>query len=282
MKYGIIDYEIIGEGEPILFIHGWGLDKTVLQASFEPILRMGSGYKRFYIDLPGMGKSEHGHVRNSDDILELLHDFAVEIIGEKFMIIGQSYGGLLARGFVNRFGDMVSRMVLICPCVIPGVRQGRVEPLVAVERDEEFLSTLTWEEYDSFTQMNVILTRPVWEKYKKILMPALSRADWDYLNTKLEGSFSFDPDDMEPSDMQVLILCGKHDSEVGYKDQFDLMRIYPKANYCALENAGHNLLIEQTELFIMFLFIWFFENRLNEVIERNAGQSLEGNQSSGL
>ena len=269
MKYGILDYEIIGEVEPILFIHGWGLDKTMMQASFESVFAVTGGYKRFYIDLPGMGKSEPGRVRDSDDILELLHDFAVEIIGEKFIIVGQSYGGLLARGFVKRFGELISRMILICPCVIPGVRQGRVEPLVALERDEEFLSTLTKEEYDSFTQMNVILTRPVWERYRKVLMPALSRADWDFLNTRLEGSFSFDPDDMEPSDIQVLILCSKHDSEVGYKDQFDLMRIYPKATYCTIEDAGHNLLIEQPGLVVGIWMPWLYGERMNEVNVRN-------------
>lgn len=259
MKHGIIDYEIIGEGTPVLIIHGWGIDRTTMQAAFESVFTKVGGYKRFYIDLPGMGKSEHGRVRNSDDMLELIHDFAVDIIGGKFIIVGQSYGGLLARGFVNRFGEMISGMILLCPCVIPGVRQGRVEPLVAVERDEAFLSTLTREEYDSFTQMNVILTEPVWERYRDQLIPALSRADWDFLNTQLEGSFAFDPDDMAPSEIPALIIAGKNDSEVGYKDQFDLMRIYPKATYCAVDNAGHNLQIEQPELFVSLVSSWLLQ-----------------------
>ena len=66
MKYGILDYEVIGTGTPVLIIHGWG-----------------------------MGDSEHGDVRNSDDILELLHGFAVDVINEPLIIAGQSYGGLL-------------------------------------------------------------------------------------------------------------------------------------------------------------------------------------------
>jgi pimeloyl-ACP methyl ester carboxylesterase len=53
----------------------------------------------------------------------------------------------------------------------------------------------------------------------------------------------------EPCRLPTLIIAAKQDTEVGYKDQFDLMRIYPNSTYCAIERAGHNLQIEQPELF---------------------------------
>ena len=46
------------------------------------------------------------------------------------------------------------------------------------------------------------------------------------------------------------------DTEVGYKDQFDLMRIYTNSTYCAVEKAGHNLQIEQPEIFESLLRSW--------------------------
>ena len=76
MNYGIINYEVIGDGTPVLIIHGWGISKLTMKGAFEPIFKEVPGYRRYYIDLPGMGASEHGNVRNSDDILEILHDFA--------------------------------------------------------------------------------------------------------------------------------------------------------------------------------------------------------------
>ena len=30
MDYGLIDYEVIGEGTPVLVIHGWGIIKIIL------------------------------------------------------------------------------------------------------------------------------------------------------------------------------------------------------------------------------------------------------------
>lgn len=250
MKYGLINYEITGSGTPVLIIHGWGISSHTMKGAFEPVFTRLQGYKRYYIDLPGMGKSEHGDVKNSDDILELLHGFAEDVIKEKFIIIGQSYGGLLTRGFVNKYSEYILKIILLCPCIIPGVRQGRVEPLAAVAKDEELLSSLSPQDRDSFTQMNVVLTRPVWERYERYLMPALAAADWDFLNNVLEGSFSFDPDDIAvPCTIPCLIIAAKGDSEVGYKDQFDLMNLYTNSTYIAIENAGHNLQIEQPELF---------------------------------
>ena len=260
MKYKNIDYEVIGTGTPVLIIHGWGISKLTMKGAFEPIFCEVEGYKRFYIDLPGMGASEPGDVKNSDDILELLHEFAVDIIQEPFMIIGQSYGGLLTRGFVNKYPEMIRKIILLVPCIIPGVKQGRVEALTVMEKDEEFLKTLSKEELESFTLMNVVLTKEVWERYEKYLMPALASADWDYLNNVLEGSFSFDPDDLEEScQIPCLIIAAKQDTEVGYKDQFDLMEKYTNSTYVAVEKAGHNLQIEQPGIFESIVKSWLLE-----------------------
>ena len=257
MKYGIMDYEVIGTGEPVLIIHGWGISRITMKGAFEPVFSELDGYKRFYIDLPGMGNSGHGDVKNSDDMLELLHGFAVDVIGEPFIIVGQSYGGHLARGFVNKYQELIKKIILLVPCIIPGVKQGRVEPHTVLEQDDELLASLNDDESDSFTLMNVVLTRDVWERYRTYLIPALESADWDFLNNVLEGSFSFDPDDLkEPCTIPCLIIAAKQDTEVGYKDQFDLMEKYTNATYCAVERAGHNLQIEQPEIFGSLVKNW--------------------------
>ena len=54
MKYGILDYETVGNGVPVLIIHGWGISRLTMKAAFEPVFTELDGYKRFYIDLPGL------------------------------------------------------------------------------------------------------------------------------------------------------------------------------------------------------------------------------------
>ena len=265
----IIDYEIIGGGAPILFLHGWGMDKRIMTGCFEPIFDNLNNFRRIYIDLPGMGMSTAGDVTCSDDMLEILHSFTEEIVGEKFIIAGESYGGYLARGFVKQYPEMVNGIILLCPLVYPGTRQGRVEPLKVIKRDDDFLSTLTKEQYDSFTYMNVVLTKSVYERYSKDIMPAIEIQDRYFLDELLDGSYSFDVDEIEqPFEFPCLIVVGKQDTEVGYKDQFNLIKNFPNATYCAINGAGHNLQIEQPELFESIVKQWLIGSFPEALIQK--------------
>lgn len=265
----IIDYEIIGDGAPILFLHGWGMDKRIMTGCFEPIFDNLNNFRRIYIDLPGMGMSTAGNVTCSDEILEILHSFAEEIVGEKFIIAGESYGGYLARGFVKQHPEMVNGIILLCPLVYPGTRQGRVEPLKVIKRDDDFLSTLTKEQYDSFTYMNVVLTKSVYERYSKDIMPAIEIQDRYFLDEVLDGSYYFDVDEIEqPFELPCLIVVGKQDTEVGYKDQFNLIKNFPNATYCAINGAGHNLQIEQPELFESIVKQWLIGSFPEALIQK--------------
>ena len=42
MKYGIIDYDVIGKGMPVLIIHGWGISKLTMKGAFEPLFEYSS------------------------------------------------------------------------------------------------------------------------------------------------------------------------------------------------------------------------------------------------
>lgn len=262
-KETVIDYTVIGSGRPVLLLHGWGMDKRLMTGCFEPVFKKIEGYRRFYIDLPGMGASMAGDIINSDGMLEAIAAFAEDIIKEPCIVAGESYGGLLARGFIKTCPEMTSGIILLCPCVIPGYRQGRVEPLKVMERDDEFLKTLTREQYDSFTYMNVILTKPVYERFMRDIQPAIDIQDSHFLNEVLEGAFSYDVDNIDkPFTQPCLIITGKQDTEVGYKDQFDLMRNFERSTYCVFDRAGHNLQIEQPEQFESIVKNWLKDNYL--------------------
>lgn len=257
----VIEYESIGEGTPILFLHGWGMDRRIMSGSFEPIFdNNGLKYRRIYIDLPGMGKSQAGErIQTSDDMLDVLYAFAKDVAGEAFILSGESYGGYLARGFVNKYPQMIKALILVCPLVYPGSRKGNVEPLTVIEKDDAFLHTLTEEQYNSFTYMNVILTKPVWKLYSRDILPAIEEQNRHFLDEVLDGAFSFEVDNLSvPFINPCLILVGKQDTEVGYKDQFELMKNYPNATYLAINGAGHNLQIEKPELFVDIVshFLW--------------------------
>jgi len=58
------------------------------------------------------------------------------------------------------------------------------------------------------------------------------------------------------------MLLGRQDSGVGYKDAWSILDNYPRATFAVLDRAGHNLQIEQEELFNSLVSEWLV--RVNE------------------
>ena len=67
-----IYYEEYGEGRPVLCIHGYSVDHHLMTGCLEPVFTQMSGYRRIYLDLPGMGKTPAASwIQNADDMLEI-------------------------------------------------------------------------------------------------------------------------------------------------------------------------------------------------------------------
>ena len=57
-------------------------------------------------------------------------------------------------------------------------------------------------------------------------------------------------------DKPTLFLVGRQDSCVGYKGLWDIMDNYPRATFAVLDMAGHNLQIEQPDVFDSLFNEW--------------------------
>lgn len=96
-------FESMDEGLPIITLHGFPTDHRAMKGMLEPIFAKRTGYRRLYLDLPGMGKSQSADwITGTDQVLETITHFIDEVIpDEPFLIAGQSYGGYLARGLLK-------------------------------------------------------------------------------------------------------------------------------------------------------------------------------------
>ena len=75
--------------------------------------------------------------------------------------------------------------------------------------------------------------------------------------------FSFDVDKLNNKfDKPTLILLGRQDNCVGYKDAWNILENFPRATFAVLDRAGHSLQIEQEELFNSLINEWLV--RVNE------------------
>ncbi|MHA2180760.1 MAG: alpha/beta fold hydrolase [Promethearchaeota archaeon] len=104
-------YEIYGDGEVVLLVHGLGTKKEAWIGQTEPLSK---NFKVIRFDNRGAGKSDRPDTPYTmevfaDDINGLM-DF-LEI--EKCHIIGWSLGGMIVQNFILKYPQRVNKMVLI-------------------------------------------------------------------------------------------------------------------------------------------------------------------------
>ncbi|MEI5907029.1 alpha/beta hydrolase [Bacillus spongiae] len=259
-----VHYEIHGEGIPILMIHGFTPDMKLMKGCMEPIFSIRKGFQRIYIDLPGMGKTGHyHHLKNAEEILDIVIGFIDTMIQDQpFLIVGESYGGYLTKGVLAKRGERVRGAAFICPVVVPNASDRTLPPHSIVYKDERFLKQLTMEEREEFSRDLVILNEYSWNRYKNEIKAGCQLADEPFLQ-KIAKQYSFTfPVTQMMYEFPAIFLLGKQDSVVGYKDALDLIDQFPRATYAIVDEAGHNLQIEQREIFDTLIHDWL--NRVTE------------------
>jgi pimeloyl-ACP methyl ester carboxylesterase len=206
-----------------------------------------------------MGKSKAGEsIRNADQMLDVILAFVDRVLpGEHILLAGESFGCFLARGFLHARPTIVDGLLLICPCVIPGAVPQNVPPLRVLRSDDAFFEGIPEEDKQGFLSFHSVQTREGYARYKAEIEPAFARFDHDFLENRLDGAFSFPLQDIPvPFDKPALILAGRQDHIVGYKNPFRLTEDYTRATFAALDMAGHNLQIEQKALFEALVGDW--------------------------
>jgi len=104
-------YEILGEGDPLILVHGFGSKKESWIAQFKPF---SEHFKVIRFDNRGAGKSDrpkgiYTMEVFADDIAGLMDYLNID----KAHIIGWSLGGMIVQNFVVKYQSRVNKMVLI-------------------------------------------------------------------------------------------------------------------------------------------------------------------------
>ena len=246
-----------GEGVPVLALHGWTPDHRLMTGCLEPVFAELPGFRRLYPDLPGMGQTPAGDIDSSDGIMAALRAFIAEQIGdEPFLLIGESYGGYLSRGLIAERPEQILGLALICPIGTILENADRHVPEHVVLRSEPGVLELL-KEGEDFTELAVVQTASALAAYRADVAPGLDVADTDALDRIHKNwTLSIAPESGPAYTRPTLIVCGRQDSVTGFEDQYVLLPHYPRATFAVLDVAGHNLQIEQPELFAALIREW--------------------------
>jgi pimeloyl-ACP methyl ester carboxylesterase len=256
-----IYHETYGDGTPVLMIHGFYPDHRLMKGCMEPVFADRSGWKRVYFDLPGMGRTKgESWIDSSDKVLEIVLAFVDRILPDQsFLVVGESYGAYLARGLVHKRPESVDGLLLICPLILPKPETRSLPPRKIIVGDARLISEMDESDAKEFESMAVMQTRRNWERFRDEILGALKVADAGFLE-RLRGrayGFSLDVDALSgPFDQPVLIVAGRQDTSVGYSDAWGIIENFPRATFAVLDSAGHNLQIEQAEVFSVLVSEW--------------------------
>lgn len=260
-----IDYEVRGQGAPILLIHGWSADRHYMIADLEPVFEQRAGWQRLYLDLPGHGKTHAPPwLSTQAQMVEIVQRFVEAVVPHGTLAVaGSSYGSYLTLALVRTIPHRLCGVGLLIPDLpdLHGVRD--TPPVTTIYPDDSVFGDL--EPGEEWIPASLVThERRMLDAIRADDLPAyqladyqfLSRLERNYLLTGLAGTPG------HPFPGPSLILTGRQDSTVGYRSAFSLLEELPRATYAVADLAGHHLgRVERPAVFRCLVGDWL--ERLN-------------------
>ena len=103
-----------------------------------------------------------------------------------------------------------------------------------------------------YSNMFVIQNQYTYERFLSEILPGVQKTDKAFLERLQKNGYELTfplPDTQKEFLFPVLIFMGRQDSCVGYHDALKLIDSYSHSTVIVADRAGHNLQIEQSELF---------------------------------
>ena len=106
-----INYEVMGEGEPVVFLHGWLTDLESMRPLTTNLVKT---HKVYLVDVVGFGKSSlPKEPLNSQDFAEFLKEFLEKLNIKNPVLVGHSNGGRIIINAVGKNMVKAKKIVLI-------------------------------------------------------------------------------------------------------------------------------------------------------------------------
>ncbi len=251
-----IYYEVIGEGDPLVLIQGfghyslhWGQLPYELSRNFKVIL----------VDNRGVGRSDKPKTPitipiMAEDIIEILDELSIE----KASIFGVSMGGIIAQRLAINHGDRVANLIL--GCTTPSGKH-HIMPDSDGQRilfDLDYLKNMkaeqrTMEVFRFFCSEDFIKAHPeAYQFYHRVTMeyPTPTRtfilqADAIQHEDTWEG--------LPQISARTMIITGTADRIVPYKNSELIRERIPGAELILLENMRHGFFIEAMDATITYI-----------------------------
>ena len=249
-----MEHELRGEGPTAVLVHGLTVDRRVMIEAFDELLAA-AGVRRLYVDLPGHGASTGDAAHASAD--DFVDELAALVRGRarrrrarassrRRWSSATRTAATWRRALVRELGG-ARGLMLVCPVVEPDFAR-RTQPTrrIAVH-DPELVYSADPREREAFAEVAVQMTRPVLERFQRVVHPANIAADAAVVAAVRARYALSRPigDALSRLDAPSTIVCGRDDHWAGWQDAVPLVAQLARPHFVVLPDCGHLLPFEQ-------------------------------------
>lgn len=223
-----LHYDVSGQGNPLILMHGWGCDHTTVDS----IARIAAQTHTVYnLDMPGFGKSpEPTTIWGVEDYTRLVERFIESLGLKRPMLVGHSFGGRVSILLSSRHSD-IDAVVLVDAAGIKPKRS----------------MSYYWKVYSFKTAkwlVNTFLPKESAERIIDNMRKARGSSDYSSASAKMRAIMSRvvneDLTDRLPMiQAPTLLVWGTDDTATPIADAKKMERLIPGAALVSFEGCGH-------------------------------------------
>lgn len=222
-----INYEVEGEGKPVIILHGW---LASLQTMMPLQKHLAKDFKVYNVDILGFGESDlPDNPLNTDDFGNFLSEFIKLLKIENPILIGHSHGGRTIINYAGRNLGKINKIVLIDSAGIKPKRK----------------ISYYFKVYTFKIVKNILKILP--KKSKDLSQKALDKfGSSDYKNSPevLRKTMSIilneDQRKIMPNiNVPTLLIWGDEDTATPIEDAKKMEKLIPNSGIAVLKGAGH-------------------------------------------
>lgn len=250
----LMRYTDIGQGPPVMMLHGFASTSYCWYLNARPLLD--AGYRVILIDLPGQGQSTvppDSFSPKVENMAASVIRLADELKLEKFAVVGASMGGGLTLYLSWRYPDRIRKAVVIDPAsfdqekpyLLGLMSNPKLGPIIAQVAgrwsvkasllDTAYLDEAITEIYiDEFSRA---LAKPGFKAYMSRLLRDFFSPEF----AKMVGSY-------EKISVPMLILWGQKDKWVPPEFGPRLHKLIPGSKFVPVEECGHMPHVETPQI----------------------------------
>ena len=233
-----INYQVEGEGESILLLHGWGCDVNIFSRMTK---HLSQSYKVYALDLPGFGKSDEPlEPWNVDNYVDLVIKFIKKNKIKKLSLLGHSNGGRIIIKMLNKKLDFeVSKIILVDSAGIKNKKNIEKSFKVRIIR---FLKKIV------FNKLTNWLFPRLLNKIKSRMGSADYRNASPVMRDTLVKIINEDLTEFLPNiNVPALLIWGDLDTATPISDAYLMEKLIPNAGLVVLKGRSHYSFLEDEE-----------------------------------